>query len=221
LALLLLPQFAKAEGNLVVNGGFDTNASGWAITNSDGSGYLSSGGNPGGCFALINITSPLKAPTISREVIGLVAGQVYIVSGDYKSGGKGFAAESFGVALDGNFLFLTNSPSDYHWHSFSFEYAATSTNALLSLSGQLNETGYSYAVDNIVMQPIPSVAFQISGTDIIVSWPTNALGFSLQSATNLDIEDWTAITNAPIVIGTNYTITLSTTNQIQFFSLKR
>jgi hypothetical protein len=220
-ALLLMPQFAKAQGNLVINDGFDNNASGWTTTYVSGSGYLSSGGNPGGCFGLINIIYPFQAPTISQEISGLIPGQVYVVSGDYKFGGKSFVADSFVVALDGNVLFLTNSPPDAVWHSFSFEYVATSTNALLSLSGQLNGTGYTYYIDNIAMQKTPAVAIQISETNVVVSWPTNALGFALQSSTSINIGSWTAITNAPIVVGTNYTVTLNATNPVQCFSLKR
>lgn len=41
LMLLSSAQSATAQVNLVVNGGFDTDASGWTITNvSDGGGYL-------------------------------------------------------------------------------------------------------------------------------------------------------------------------------------
>jgi hypothetical protein len=152
-ALLLLSRLADAQGNLVVNGGFDTDASGWAATNVSGSGYLISGGNPGGFFALVGPSASI--PTISQEISGLTPGQLYVVSGDYKSGGKNFAANSFGVALDGNFLFLANSPADYNWYSFSFDYTASSTSALLSLSSQLNGTGYSYAVDTISMHSVP------------------------------------------------------------------
>ncbi|HEY1716720.1 MAG TPA: hypothetical protein VGH42_00310 [Verrucomicrobiae bacterium] len=112
LGLFLFPRFVGAQGNLVINGGFDTDASGWAVTNVAGSGYVS-GGDPGGCFGLVN--TPSYVPTISQEIDGLIPGQIYVVSGDYRSGGKNFAADSFGVALDGNFLFTANSPPDYQW----------------------------------------------------------------------------------------------------------
>ena len=85
----------------------------------------------------------------------MTPGTFYIVSGDYQSGGKGIANNSFGVALDGVYLFEANSPPTYNWYSFSFEYMATSTSALLSLSAQINGTGYPYAIDNIAMDAVP------------------------------------------------------------------
>ena len=158
LAILLLSCFIQsvaAQGNLVVNGGFDTDASGWTLANVEaGFGYLATGGNPPGCVVLENDSSPY-ASTASQEINSLTPGTFYIVSGDYQSGGKGIANNSFGVALDGVYLFEANSPPTYNWYSFSFEYMATSTSALLSISAQLNGTGYPYSIDNIAMDAVP------------------------------------------------------------------
>jgi hypothetical protein len=156
LTILILSCFIQsvvAQGNLVVNGGFDTDASGWTLTNV-GFGYLPTGGNPPGCVDLDNPSS-LYAPTASQEINSLTPGTFYIVSGDYQSGGKGIANNSFGVALDGVYLFEANSPPTYNWYSFSFEYMATSTSALLSISAQLNGTDYPYAIDNIAVNAVP------------------------------------------------------------------
>jgi hypothetical protein len=147
----LLPM-AVAQGNLVYNGGFETDASGWTADNISG-GYTTPGDNSAGCYFLYDFNSAI--PTISQEINDLTPGQLYLVSGNYKSGGKNFAADSFGTAINNVFLFLTNSPSDYNWYSFSFDYTATSTSALLSLSAQLNDTGYAYYIDNISMEAVP------------------------------------------------------------------
>ena len=158
LTILILSCFIQsvaAQGNLVVNGGFDTDASGWTLVNvSAGYGYLATGGNPSGCVLLYNPSSPY-ASTASQEINSLTPGTIYNVSGDYQSGGKGIANNSFGVALDGVYLFEANSPPTYNWYSFSFEYMATSTSALLSISAQLNGTGYPYSIDNIAMYAVP------------------------------------------------------------------
>ncbi len=220
LAVCMISQLAKAQGNLVVNGGFDTSTSSWTLTNVSGSGYVPAGGDPPGCLYLSSV-STLVVPTASQQITNLAPASLYVVSGEYRSGGKNFATNSFGVALDGVYTFVASSPADYNWHSFSFKYAATSTSTLLSVAAQLNGTGYPYYIDNIVMQPIPSVTFQFSGTNVVLSWPTNALGFSLQSAANLDVASWAAVTNAPAIVGTNYSVTLSAVQQVQFFSLKK
>jgi hypothetical protein len=162
-ALLLscLPHSATGQGNLVVNGGFDTDASGWVMTNVDISwGGWSSAGNPGGSFILDNSPSSSTEPTIGQTVNSLTPGDTYVVSGDYQMlGGKNFAnVDSLGVAIDGTFLFETvapTDPTDHSWYSFNFLYTATSSSALLSLSSKINGTDFYYGIDNIVMAAIP------------------------------------------------------------------
>ncbi len=157
LALLLLPQLATAQGNFVFNGDFDTSAAGWMITNIFGSGYESTSGNPPGDVSLFGPVSPSTSPTASQTINGLIIGAIYNVSGDYREiGGKNSPTDnSFGVALDGVFLFETAAPADYKWYSFNFDYTATSTSALLSLEAQINGTDYAYAIDNISMEAVP------------------------------------------------------------------
>jgi len=158
LMLSCLPQLTMAQGNLVVNGSFDTDASGWIITNvnvSAGGGYLSNYGNPPGSIFLYNPSSS-HVPTASQEINSLTPGSLYVISGDYQKGlGKNITANSFGVALDGVFLFETNAPVNLNWYNFSFYYTAASSSALLSLAAQINGTDYSYYIDNIAMYAVP------------------------------------------------------------------
>jgi hypothetical protein len=165
LTLSSFSQSATAQGNLVFNGGFDAGASGWIIVNTPGGfGYSSVGGNPGSCVLLDNTTpSPSTDPTASQTINSLTPGANYIVSGDYqKQKDRGATTtpatdNSFGVAIDGAFLFEAASPTsnDLTWHSFDFLYTATSSSALLSLSSQINGTGVSYIIDNISLQAVP------------------------------------------------------------------
>jgi hypothetical protein len=97
-----------------------------------------------------------NSPSASQTITSLTPGVLYIVSGDYEKGpGKNVTDNSFGVALDGVFLFETAAPADSNWHSFNFDYTATSTSALLSLSAQINGTDYAYFIDNIAMYAVP------------------------------------------------------------------
>jgi len=158
LALLCFSELAIAQGNMVLNGSFDTDTSGWILTNlnvSAGGGYKSAYGDPLGSVLLYNPSSSL-VPMASQVIYSLTPGSIYIVSGDYqKSVGKDAIDNSFGAAIDGNFLFETPAPADHSWHSFSFEYTATSTSVLLSLEAQINGTDYSYFIDNISMEAVP------------------------------------------------------------------
>lgn len=163
LTILLLvssPDQGKAQGNLVFNGGFDTSAVGWILSNVSFGGYESTKGNPAGDVAL-DITPPSSTadPTAGQTINSLTPGTIYIVSGDYRRmadrGGGSPTDFSFGVAIDSVFFFEAVAPINNNWYSFSFPYTATGSSALLSLSSQINGTGLSYAIDNIAMYNIP------------------------------------------------------------------
>ena len=143
LALLFISRSAMPQGNLVFNGGFDTDPSGWTMTNCVYTSYL---GNPPGSISLLaNNTS-----TLGQQINSLTPGQLYVVSGDYS--GKAFGI--FDVALDNTALFETNtSPPNYEWYSFSFNYTATSTSVFLSV--QTSASGNYYSIDNLSMIAIP------------------------------------------------------------------
>ena len=155
LLLVSVPHGARAQGTVVVNGGFDTSAAGWTL--SDGSFFGASFGNPPGSVRLDNANpSPSITPSASQTVTGLVSGATYAVSGDYLLQGKNPPpGNSFGVAVDGVFLFQTAAPIDINWYSFNFLYSATDSSAVLSLASMLNGTGIPYIIDNIAMYRIP------------------------------------------------------------------
>lgn len=160
-ALMTIARLATAQNNLVVNGDFNGNANGWTISDTPGGfGYSSVVGNPGGGVLLDNISpSPSSDPTASQTISGLTIGMVYLVSGDYQSGklrGSGLpTGPSFGVAINGDFLFTAAAPQDFVWRQFSFFHTASSSTAILNLSSQINGTGLSYAIDNIAMRAVP------------------------------------------------------------------
>ena len=162
LVFVSAPNATEAQGNLVVNGGFDFNAAGWIITNVLGSGYESTKGNPPGDVALDSLSPSLSTdPTASQTITSLTPGTTYVVSGDYRNitdrGGGSPTDFSFGVSIDGVLLFEAAQQTPNNWRNFNFLYTATASSALLSLSAQINGTGVSYAIDNIAMDvPEPS-----------------------------------------------------------------
>lgn len=159
LLLCFLPWTGK--GNLVYNGDFEIHSNGvslgWAYSQYVG---FSLGGNPGRFALLYNSnTSDPTVPTISQTISGLSSGQIYNVSGDYRlwkpPGGSLPSDPSFGVAIDGTFLFETLEPPNTDWLNFSFDFTATSPSVVLSLSSQINGTDVPYAIDNIAMYATP------------------------------------------------------------------
>jgi len=147
LALWLLPQLAKAQGDLIVNGDFNMNAAGWTLIGS--SSYDAKNGNPPG-----EVDFGDSQGTVSQTINSLTPGFIYNLSGDYRANGAGGTSTdySFGVSLDGVFLFETATPTNSNWYSFNFKYSATSSSTVLSLS---QISGVYYDIDNIVMYAVP------------------------------------------------------------------
>ena len=146
LLVLFLPRFAVAQGNLVVNGGFDSGVSGWTTNVSSGY-YDPLKGDPGGCFTLYG--------SISQTIPNLVSGSSYAISGSYDvEGGTLGGTPSFGISMNGVVLDQV-APQDYLWHNFTFNYVAGSSSALLGLTAGLNETSDVYRVDNLSIQVVP------------------------------------------------------------------
>lgn len=61
-----------------------------------------------------------------------------------------------------------------------------------------------------------------SGNELILSWPTTAVGFKLQSALNLGPSvSWIDSTNVPVIIGSQFTVTNTTSGSSKFYRLKK
>ena len=67
----------------------------------------------------------------------------------------------------------------------------------------------------------PGLIATMQGTNILLQWPTNALGFTLQAKTNLISTNWVAVTPLPVLANGQYAVTNSVTNQFRFYRLKR
>jgi len=55
----------------------------------------------------------------------------------------------------------------------------------------------------------------------VLTWPTNAQDWALESADVVTATSWTPATNAPNVTGTNFTLSISTAGGQQFFRLHK
>ena len=137
--------------NRLVNGTFDTNATGWTPTNVDGNGgYRSTGGNPGGMFILNDNGNASTDPTLSQTVTGLVSGASYVLRGDYRSnyvvGTLG--APALGVDLNGSQL--TTFPAvGAIWTPFGLTFTATGASQTLAFRGEIGGTDVDIVLDNL------------------------------------------------------------------------
>jgi uncharacterized repeat protein (TIGR03803 family) len=55
--------------------------------------------------------------------------------------------------------------------------------------------------------PAPPLAVTKSGTNVVIAWPTNFTGYTLQSTTNLAPAAWKNVTPVPVVINGEYVVT--------------
>lgn len=166
---VVLSGAAHAE-NLIVNGDFNLAvpnggfANGWLASGNDSAGgWRIDGGNPDGRYIMNASGSDTTDPSIMQIVLGLTPGERYVVTGDffltYASSGN-FFSKSFGVRVDGDIVFEASRSeiSETAWNSFSAEFIAGSTQAIVSIASERNGTDYGYSVDNITMAVIPGPA---------------------------------------------------------------
>ncbi|MBI3851774.1 MAG: NHL repeat-containing protein [Verrucomicrobia bacterium] len=96
---------------------------------------------------------------------------------------------------------------------------------ITSVGGLLNQP-YGVAVYNFPAVPpdvcSPDLNIAQGGPNVVLSWPTNSMGFTLQTTMDLLSPDsWTSVTNAVQVAGTNYLVTVDASGGPSFFRLRK
>ena len=92
-----------------------------------------------------------------------------------------------------------------------------------TLYGTASEAGLSGngTIFSITL-PEPQLTIAASGTNVILSWPTNVLEFTLQCTTNLaPWAAWSTVTNVPAVVNGQNTVTNPISASQQFYRLSQ
>jgi hypothetical protein len=72
------------------------------------------------------------------------------------------------------------------------------------------------------LQPQPALTLSTELPDTArLAWPANAPGYGLESATQLPPASWSPVTNAFVFLADHFSVTVSMTNQSQFFRLRK
>ena len=58
------------------------------------------------------------------------------------------------------------------------------------------------------------------GKNLILSWPTNVIGFKLESTLALTNSVWSELATAPLIVGDRYTVTNRITEEARFYRLR-
>ena len=66
---------------------------------------------------------------------------------------------------------------------------------------------------------VPVLTIIPSGTNVLVEWPTNATGYTLEFSTNLASSVWSTTLPTPVVVNTNYVVTNGISGTSRFFRL--
>ncbi len=73
----------------------------------------------------------------------------------------------------------------------------------------------------LAFQPLPQLSIVLSRTNVILSWPTNAAGLTLQFTTNLLPAAWSTNLPAPTIINGQYTATNTISGTNRFYRLSK
>ena len=130
---------------------------------------------------------------------------VLFFSGDKLYGGTGGGGSS-GIGT----VFALNTNGTGFTTLYSLTESGSSAGSLLSgntlygttFQGGNSDNGTVFSRSLLVLLPPPQLAIVLSGDSVILTWPADAAGFTLQSTTNLvSPVAWSAVSPGPIIIG--------------------
>jgi len=99
-----------------------------------------------------------------------------------------------------------------------YHYTLATNGTVITLAYVGSLTGILYLKTATNSAP-PLLSISQSGTNVILSWPTNATGFNLEYATNLNSPSWNTNLPAPVVISTNNVVTNGISSTQRYFRL--
>src|SRR5665213_1700611 len=146
----------------------------------------------------------------------------------------------YGTAVGGGslgygtvFALNTNGTGFTNLHSFTGSGGGVHPEGGLILSGNTlygttelggyNDNGTVFSLSlGLVSAPAPTLTIVPSGTNVVLTWPTNAAGFTLQSTTNLvSPVVWSTVSPGPIVVNGQNTVTNAVSGTQKFYRLSQ
>lgn len=161
-----------AQASLITNGSFDTDLTGWTLSQGGGCGtagtlpYSAWVANRAGHSGVVYLNACGHAggdPNIVQTVSGLTIGTTYELEWDFirdTLGQQGSRPDSFLVELLG----ASGSPFEYDyvsnvvWQTNSLLFTATSTSQSIRFASEANGTDASYYIDDVTLFAVPEPA---------------------------------------------------------------
>jgi uncharacterized repeat protein (TIGR03803 family) len=148
---------------------------------------------------------------------GLLRGSDGSFYGTTSAGGSNGYGTVFRITTNGVFTTLVSFNND----NGAYPYAGLIQENDGSLYGTARLGGaFGYGT---VFRVLPvSMTTRRSGSNLILQWPTNAVGFTLQSRTNFSSSaTWIDSTSSPVIIGAQFAVTNSISGSTKFYRLRR
>ena len=204
--------FLMGTTELITNGGFDTDAAGWAIDGVHVT-YYNSGGNPDGWLWLNGVGNSGFDPSASQTVSGLTVGQVYTLNGSTRNHanccGAFVGQAALAIDIDGIEQTTINNPGTT-WTDFSHSFTASNTTHTFRFRSEINGHDTDMGIDNISISgtamELGSKAFDCSqvGSNTMTLQVTDNNANASTCTANITIVD----NIAPMALCQNITIQL-------------
>jgi hypothetical protein len=169
-----------------------------------------------GTLAFYNAFSSV-AGTLAFGVSGLSSFGLINVSGNVALNGTASVTwlDGFEPAIGNTFALL-----DYGSHSGTFANITFASGFLGQ--GHYSNTVFSVSITGTGTQTKPPVASieRGSANTVVLSWPTSAGDFALQTRTNLSSGSWSNVVGNVATVGTNYVFTNTFNGEAAFFRLQ-
>jgi photosystem II stability/assembly factor-like uncharacterized protein len=75
-------------------------------------------------------------------------------------------------------------------------------------------------VSQLQISSLPALTITRSGSNVVISWPTNATGFGLQQSSALGSPNWVGATNPVSIVNARNQVSVTVTNRANFYRLK-
>lgn len=162
-------------------------------------------------YAWMQLLVPTNAVSLSFD---------YIIQGDWNDDSLATAFNGTNVLLIAGNEIETNTTFSSGPINVS-AYAGQTNEFFVGIIGGTS-TNAQLTVENLTffISLAPTLQVQANGSNLIVSWPLSAQSFSLQTTTNLaDPNAWDLVTNVPVIINFNNTVTNTMTGNQSFYRL--
>ncbi|MHB8520332.1 MAG: choice-of-anchor tandem repeat GloVer-containing protein, partial [Limisphaerales bacterium] len=181
----------------------------------------------GGCTQMLIANGAADASeSVWDQIVTVLPNTTYTISFYLAEISNPAIVADIAVVLGTNQIGTATAPSVIDtWQQYSFTWnSGTNTTALLALKDlQTVDTENDFAIANLSMSETPpQLAIILSGASVILTWPTNAAGFTLQSITNLAPPAvWSTVSPAPAIVNGQFAVTNSISAREIFYRLSQ